>query len=305
MAAYTSAGERGANSADFFYNVGLTHVDRNDFEAGRVVLSQALALAPDDAEIHYRYALCCYERMRTDEALAALQGWESLSGLTPEVIANIGLLLMNLGAAGLAEPAVRRAVAEADSDPQPLLNLIQLLERTNRLDEATGLLPRLIADPQAPSLGSEVRLIRAKLAQRASDHETARALFTELLQECRQTHMEHLLQFPLAKSLDALQRYDEAFDTLLAAHRSQIELLRMTVPALIARGAPNMLITQFGCDPDDVAAWADPAAPALEQSPVFIVAFPRSGTTLLELTLDSLPAAEVDGRATLRAKRPR
>jgi hypothetical protein len=101
--------------------------------------------------------------------------------------------------------------------------------------------------------------------------------------------MEHLLQFPLAKSLDALERYDEAFDTLLAAHRSQLDLMRMTVPALIARGAPNMVITQFGCEPADVAAWRDPSAPALEESPVFIVAFPRSGTTLLELTLDSHP----------------
>ena len=176
-----------------------------------------------------------------------------------------------------------------NSDPQPLLTLIQLLERTNRQEEANQLLPQLIANPQTPSLGSEVPLLRAQLAQRASDHETACALFQELLRGCKETYLEHLLQFPLAKSLDALQRYDEAFDTLLAAHRSQIELLRMTAPALIARGAPNMLITRYGCDPDDVAVWRDPSAPPLEQSPVFIVAFPRSGTTLLDLTLDSHP----------------
>jgi tetratricopeptide (TPR) repeat protein len=289
LAAYAGAAERGADSADFYYNVGLTHIDRNDFEAGRVVLSQAVALAPDDAEIRYRYALCCYERLRTDEALAALEHWDNLSGLNPEIIANIGLLLMKLGAAERAEPAIRQAVAAADSDPQPLLTLIQLLERTNRLDEAARLLPQLIANPQAPTLGPELPLIRAQLAQRASDHETARALFAELLRECKEKHLEHLLQFPLAKSLDALGRYDEAFDTLLAAHRSQIELLRMTAPLLIARGAPNMVITRFGCDPEDVAAWNDPTAPALEESPVFIVAFPRSGTTLLELTLDSHP----------------
>ena len=289
LAAYSGAAERGADSADFYYNVGLTHIDRNDFEAGRVVLSQAVALAPDDAEIRYRYALCCYERLRTDEALAALDHWETLSGLNPEIIANIGLMLMKLGAAERAEPAIRQAVAGADSDPQPLLTLLQLLERTNRLDEAARLLPQLIANPQAHTLGPEVPLIRAQLAQRASDHETARALFAELLRDCKEKHLEHLLQFPLAKSLDALGRYDEAFDTLLAAHRSQIELLRLTTPLLIARGAPTMVITRFGCDPEDVAAWKDPTAPALEESPVFIVAFPRSGTTLLELTLDSHP----------------
>lgn len=289
LAAYAGAADRGADSADFFYNVGLAHIDRNDFEAGRVVLSQAVALAPDDAEIRYRYALCCYERLRTGEALAALDHWDNLSGLTPEIIANIGLLLMKLGAAERAEPAIRQAVAAAGSDPQPLLTLLQLLERTNRLDEAAGLLPQLIANPQAHTLGPELPLIRAQLAQRASDHETARALFAELLRDCKEKHLEHLLQFPLAKSLNALGRYDEAFDTLVAAHRSQIELLRKTAPLLIARGAPNMVITRFGCDPDDVAAWKDPTAPALEESPVFIVAFPRSGTTLLELTLDSHP----------------
>jgi Flp pilus assembly protein TadD len=285
LAAYSGAAERGADSADFYYNVGLTHIDRNDFEAGRVVLSQAVTLAPDDAEIRYRYALCCYERLRTDEALAALDHWETLSGLNPEIIANIGLMLMKLGAAERAEPAILQAVAGADSDPQPLLTLLQLLERTNRLDEAA----RLIANPRAHTLGPELPLIRAQLAQRASDHETARALFAELLRDCKEKHLEHLLQFPLAKSLDALGRYDEAFDTLVAAHRSQIELLRLTAPLLIARGAPNMVITRFGCDPEDVAAWKDPTAPALEESPVFIVAFPRSGTTLLELTLDSHP----------------
>jgi tetratricopeptide (TPR) repeat protein len=289
LAAYAGAEERGANSADFYYNVGLTHIDRNDFEAGRVVLSQAVALAPDDAEIRYRYALCCYERLRTDEALAALDHWETLSGLNPEIIANIGLMLMKLGAAERAEPAIRQAVASAESDPQPLLTLLQLLERTNRLDEAARLLPQLVANPQAHTLGPEVPLIRAQLAQRTSDHETARALFAELLRDCKEKHLEHLLQFPLAKSLDALGRYDEAFDTLLAAHRSQIELLRLTTPLLIARGAPTMVITRFGCEPEDVAAWKDPTAPALEESPVFIVAFPRSGTTLLELTLDSHP----------------
>jgi tetratricopeptide (TPR) repeat protein len=289
ISAFTSAAARGADSADFYYNVGLTHIDRNDYESGRLVLAKAVALAPDDAEIRYRFSLCCYQRILTEEALAGLDGWEQLSGLNPEVIANIGLLLLKLGAPRRAEPAIRRAVAVAGSDPQPLLTLIQILERTNRLDEAGQLLPELTIHPQADTLGSEVKLIRAQLAQRASDHETACLLFAELLQDCKEPHLRHFLQFPLAKSLDALRRFDEALNILLQAHQSQIELLRMTSPALIALGAPNMMITRFGCDPQDVAAWTDPTAPALENSPVFIVAFPRSGTTLLELTLDSHP----------------
>jgi Flp pilus assembly protein TadD len=289
LSAYAEAATLGADSSDFLFNVGLTHIDRKDYESGRVVLAKAAALAPDDAEIRYQYALCCYERIRTEEALSALDDWDNLSGLTPEITANIGLLLMKLGAPERAEPAIRRAVAEAGPDPQPLLTLTQLLERTNRLDEAMQLMPQLIANPRAHTLGAELNLMRAQLAQRASDHATACTLYTELLNDCKEPQLTHLLQFPLAKSLDALQRYDEAFGTLLAAHRSQIELLRLTAPLLITRGAPTMMITRYGCDPDDVATWDDSTAPALEESPVFIVAFPRSGTTLLELTLDSHP----------------
>jgi tetratricopeptide (TPR) repeat protein len=204
-------------------------------------------------------------------------------------VANIGLLLMKLGNAERAEPAIRQALSTAGADPQPLLTLIQLLERTNRLDEAVICMRQLDAHPQVRRLGGEWQLMKAQLAQRASDHVTASTLFTQLLADCKEFELRHLLQFPLAKSLDALHRYDEAFDMLVGAHKSQAALLQMTAPALSARGTPSMLITRYGCDPADIDAWADPDAPPQQHSPVFIVAFPRSGTTLLELTLDSHP----------------
>jgi tetratricopeptide (TPR) repeat protein len=290
LKAYAGAAALGGRSADFFYNVGLTHIDRRDYESGRAVLADAVALAPDDAEIRYHFALCCYERLRTAEALAALDHWDHLAGLTPDLTADIGLLLMKLGEAERAEGAIRRAAGEAgDSSAHPLLTLVQLLERTNRLEEAGVCLAQLSAHPAAHRLDAEITLITAQLAQRSGNHEAACAGFRKLLQDCREFELRHLLEFPLAKSLDALQRYDEAFATLRDAHRSQAALLKMTAPILTARGAPSMIITRFGCDPEDVAGWSDPEAPALEQSPVFIVAFPRSGTTLLELTLDAHP----------------
>ena len=289
LSAYMEAARLGANSADFYFNVGMTHIDRKDYESGRVVLGKALELAPQDPELRYQYALCCYERVRNEDALAALDGWERLEPLSNELIANIGLLLMKLGDAHRAEPAVRRALAAAVNDPQPLLTLVQLLERTNRVTEALALMPQLRGHPQAQTLGSELTLMEAQLAQRGSDHAAAVDAYSRLRSECREPHLTHLIEFPLAKSLDALGRYPEAFETLQQAHASQVALLRMTAPALTARGAPTLLITRYGCDPEDIAGWRDPGAPAMADSPVFIVAFPRSGTTLLELTLDAHP----------------
>ncbi len=287
--AFARAAALGAGSADFYYNVGLAHIARDDFESAHAVLQRAAALAPDDPEIRYRYAFCCYETLRTDEALDALEGWEHQAGMSPEVSSGGGHLLMKLGQPERAEPAVRLA-ASAGADPLARLTLIQVLERTNRLDEARRLLDELSADPDSARLGSELPLMQAQLAHREGRHEVAVQLFENAVASCAELHNRHFQQFPLAKSLDALGRHAEAYQVLTEAHRSQAAHLKLTAPLAALRGAPPLSIAGYPCDPADVAGWDATGAPGAEASPVFIVAFPRSGTTLLELALDAHPA---------------
>ena len=61
LRAYARASELGAATAQFYYNVGLTHLDRHDFESARAVLKRATELAPQDATIRLEYAKACYE----------------------------------------------------------------------------------------------------------------------------------------------------------------------------------------------------------------------------------------------------
>jgi len=289
LAAYSQAARLGETSADFSYNVGLLHVDRGDYESARAVLARAAQLAPDDAEIHYQYAHCCYETVRTDEALAALEYWSQWRGLTTELVTRIALLFLNLGEPQRADDAVQRAHVNPAPGPQAMLKLVQVLERTNQLVEARRALDRLQADARASALGSDLLLVRAQIAQREGSHAEACDFFRQCLADCEELHRRHYHLFPLAKSLDAMKQYDEAFATLVDAHRSQQALLNRTAPEIAARRKPPMYITRFGCDPADVAKWDDADAPSAQDSPVFIVAFPRSGTTLLEQTLDAHP----------------
>ena len=286
--AFAHAAALGAASSDFYYNVGLAHIARDDFEAAHAVLEKAMSLDPSDAEIRFRYAFCCYETLRTDQALAALEGWEQLTGPTPSVSASAGHLLMKLGQAERAEPTVRRAAAASD-DPQARLTLIQVLERTNRIAEARHLLDELLKDPAGANMRPELSLMDAQLSHREGRHQRAVDMFQRAVDGCRELHNQHFQQFPLAKSLDALGRYDDAYQVLLAAHRSQAAHLKLTAPLAVLRGVPALSIAEHSCDPADIAQWDHSAAPGVGASPVFIVAFPRSGTTLLELTLDSHP----------------
>jgi len=196
---------------------------------------------------------------------------------------------MNLGAAEQAEEALRAAFADGRPDAGASVTLARMLERTNRLTEARSVLEKTVGSTDASGLDGELAQARATLAQREGDHELAIALYRQVLGEVRHFDRRQHQLFPLAKSLDALKRYDEAFAALQEAHASQLAHLRMAHPLVAVRGGPGLIITEFSADPADVATWSHEGAPPVEASPIFIVAFPRSGTTLLELTLDAHP----------------
>jgi tetratricopeptide (TPR) repeat protein len=287
--AYMRAGALGCATPEFYFNVGLTHLDRRDYESARAVLKQAVELAPANALMRSEYIKACYESMAMDEATAALQGWTDFSGLAPDQLAEAGHRIMNLGETQLAERVVSQLHA-AQLDPRATLTLAQIMERTNRIPEAQQLIDRLAADPHAQSLGTDLLIMRAQLAQRTGNHELARELFQQTLQGTGQFHDRHFALFPLVRSLDALRRHDEAFAAMVEAHESQVAHLKLTAPLSVARGTPTWEIAKWSCDPEDIEQWDAADPPSMQDSPIFVVAFPRSGTTLLEQTLDAHPS---------------
>ena len=217
--AFARAAALGANTADFYYNVALAHIGRDDYEAARSLLQKALKLAPDDAEVRYRYAFCCYETLRTDEALATLDGWEALA-------AAPGCLGQRRpphdearrhrpgGTDGAQCRPARRCRPARHADPRATA-------RTDQPDRGSSrsYSMRLKAEPADARLGSEIMVTEAQLAQRESRHETAVTLFREIVGDCKEVHLRHFQLFPLARSLDALGRYNEAFEALTAGPR--------------------------------------------------------------------------------------
>lgn len=286
--AYERASGLGASGPDFDFNVGLLHIDRGDYEAARVALRKAHAAAPLDGEISYHYAAACCETLDTQAGIAALALWPRFTGLTTESIAKIAALLVNLGDTAGAEAALARATADPSPSPEAILQFVLALERLNRVADAGRWLERLAPLPVG-ALGPDLLLARARMAQREHRHEDAVALYRELVATTPEPDRRHLHQYPLARELDALGRYDEAFAAASEAHASQTAWTERTQPGIPALRSDTMRVTRFGCDPADVAAWDATGAPSFSESPIFIVAFPRSGTTLLEQVLDAHP----------------
>jgi len=288
LSAYARAADLGSADANFYYNVGLAHLDRADFKSAVVVLDIARGLAPQDPEIRLRYAQACYRALRTDDALTALADWRSLLPIAPQTLAQIGQLLVNLGDQKEGAAALDAALSDPTADSAVMVTGVETFERINRIDAARTLIGRLESQPRTASVAADLLVVRAKLAQRTGDHETALRLYGQSLQATTDPTQRYRKLFPLAHSLDALGRFQEAWTTLREAHASQLEALRRADPSIALTGTPPMHITQFGCKADDVSQWRD-NPPRVEDSPVFVVAFPRSGTTLLEIALDAHP----------------
>ena len=288
LRAYARAHELGGYTPEFCYNVGLTHLDRLDYESARAVLAHGVSLAPQDAAMRLQYANACFESGHTAEGVAALADEQLLADLPPGQVADAGQRLQAAGESARAAVAMSRLMALPDLDPQASLTLVHMLERANRLADAERVLQR-VRRTQAAAPDAQFSSAAGRLAQRAGRLDEAIAHFERALALDAGEHRRHYDLFPLARALDAAGRSDEAFARLGEAHRSQLRQVALAAPLHALRGAPPLAIAERGAERQDIAAWDAAGAPAAEASPIFIVAFPRSGTTLLEQVLDAHP----------------
>jgi len=288
LEAFERALRLGPPTVGLLYNLGALQMDRLEYGAAYLALRDAVALAPRDARIRWTYAQCCYDMGYRQEAVTAVEDWETFEGLSVEITVSIALLLVTSGAAHLAQRALQRLRANPPTTGRAAVGFASLLERLHRLDEARTVMQRLELDDPSPTGDSERLAMWAVLADRTGRHEDAhRQLTLALAKQQEFVHRYHLL-YPLAKACDALGRYGEAYSAAAEAHRSQLAFLERATGKASEEQSQLWALTAKGCDPDDVALW-ESTGTAMQGSPIFIVGFPRSGTTLLEQMLDAHP----------------
>lgn len=290
VSAYEEAAARGAASVDFLLNFALLHLDRFEYRRARILLRQAAAQAPTHPEIRYFLAVCDFQDVEDAAAQETLADWRELDGLTPDALARIGTMLLHLGLTQEAEEALRRALLLDPASELATIRLAQVLERSNRVADARRELDRLpaLSSPEAAEMVEERLAVEARLAERDDDPDSARRLYEALLARPLPDHERYHVLYPLGRVLDRLGRTEEAMSVLADAHASQVRFLERAAPHLLA-ASRSFAIADHPCDPADVVSWATDPGPDEARSPIFVVGFPRSGTTLLEQMLDAHP----------------
>jgi tetratricopeptide (TPR) repeat protein len=300
-AALREALRRGGEQAGVLLNLGLNALDVGDAMAALGWLERGLRQAPLDAEIRTYAAAAAFETgdlARARELLGGPLRWQEVEAT---VLAEAGWLLFRLDATAAAEDLLRLASARDPQHPRVLLRLAAVHERCNRLAEAEAIAATLAArDDLNPLLVEDLALLRAGLASRGNDAGNARRLHEELLHSGSAALHNANVYFSLARACDRDGDPAAAMQALARAHAARCAQVRARAPRLFA-GTPLAGVEQR-LSAAEFAAWTpDPGAPDAAASPIFVVGFPRSGTTLLETMLDAHPAlACMDERAYLQ-----
>src|SRR5580704_2358682 len=149
LAAFECALRLGPPTAGLLYNLGALQMDRLDYSAAQLALRDAVALAPRDARVRWAYAQCCYEMGHRQEAVTAVEDWETLEGLSVEITVSIALLLVTSGAAHRAQPALQWLMADPPVAGRAAVGFAFLLERLHRLEEARIVMQRIELDDRS------------------------------------------------------------------------------------------------------------------------------------------------------------
>lgn len=291
VAAYEEAAARGAASGEFLLNFALLRMDRFEYGQARELLARAAGSGSGSAEVRYFLAICDFHDARDDQAQRALGDWRQFGSLSVDMLTRIGLLLMQLGLTQQAAEALAEALRREPGQPMATVRLAQVMERTNRVTEAQALLAQLPPATTAQGeLAEERAAIEARLAERREDWAGARARYEQLLAGPQPPHLRYHVLYPLGRVLDKLGEAEPAMAAFAQAHESQAAFLGRAAPQLLATPHVSFNIANFPSDPTDFARWSADPGPDPADSPIFIVGFPRSGTTLMEQMLDASPA---------------
>jgi hypothetical protein len=250
-------------------------------------LLRAFGKAPGSPVIRIDAARAC-AACRDYRADSLLQPWRTWSPLDDALQFDLASLFAQLGeveeALELLEDLVQRAASGRDAQ----LLLAAMYERVNRLDDAESLLNAIEAGSGEADTDSRSQIAhqRAQLVARKREFAKARAL---LEQTGPRGETDYVHWFALAAVCDRLGDAGAAMSALEAAHARQVDELRLVAPHRFEPDSEIFPTARWRVGKADYLQWPELKVPDVSQSPVFVVGFPRSGTTLLEQMLDAHP----------------
>ena len=249
------------------------------------VARSALEADNGNADAHAILASILGERGLWFEAAAHFEQAIALAGVHPELLTGMGLSLLRQGRLEEARKPLKQARAADRQALEPLVYLAEVAEKLGRFDDAQQLLDE--AEPVARARGTDVDLQRSVLLARMGKADKA----LRLLEGKQDISGAALLQ--RGRLRDGVGRFAEAWDDWTAGKARLARRAGRAYPAADVQDQADSL-TRFAIAQKVANLPRAKRRDHLPQ-PIFIIGFPRSGTTLTEQMLASHSAVRAGG----------
>ncbi len=287
-------------NADVHYNLGLLYAQQQRWVLARQALLDAVRLEPGFIEARLQAAHACHvcgDNSGEESMLAGAADW-------PPQPAEQAMILATMLATQGDQQAAFHVLTRAVLPDGPSALFVQwrmaalraaLYERSNQTERAQAelsQLPLALLDAlpaEHHRLHCEAWHAHAAVAARRGDTTQAAELYQRVLALTDEADMRANAGFGLASALNKQGRHKEAWQAAQTAHATQLDIAKDIVPELLAEGSQPLTMANDRVSHLEHDRWAPLSAPRDSESPVFVIGFPRSGTTLLEQMIDAHP----------------
>ncbi|NQU55873.1 MAG: tetratricopeptide repeat protein [Rhodospirillales bacterium] len=251
---------------------------------------QAIAIDPDFAEAHNNLGNALKEQGLLDDALACYRHALSINSDDAEAHYNIGFALQEQGQFEAAMTSYRKVLEINPDFALAHYNLSNLYEKTFQLDEADYHIRQALKSyPDHPGANVSLAVLMRRRGDTGAAIERLEALTSKKLADrdaCR-------VHFELGKLYDLELDSARAFTHFTLANAAQARDVghKAGIQAQGYRQFIEKVAHTLNAEFVDSLPSVKPAP--TDQTPVFLVGFPRSGTTLLDQILDTHPRIQV------------
>jgi tetratricopeptide (TPR) repeat protein len=266
-------------------NLATALVTGGDWDGAEAELRAMTADFPDDPNPWRELHGLLKRSGRDGEAVDAIEEALNRAPDDRELLLGFAAHLSYIQRAKEAEATYRRVLELEPDNSLAHLGLALIFDVNNRTDELAAIVPQAEERGVGPQALNFMRALDHRRAKRFAEGLAAMEHVPGDLESARRAHL-------MGQLLEGAGRYDDAMES----YAQMNAFLSQDIPQGEMRGATYREAVRARRDSlsqEWLDRWRQESEPDPRPSPVFLVGFPRSGTTLLDTMLMGHPSIEV------------